>query len=85
MRKKPMEQVDSEWSSTRICPCGSSFNWSGVDDDLDSWMAEHKPHTNGKLMQEASDDWHKVYGKKPSPTIIALEDLFIVLPKRENE
>ena len=66
--KKQIKQVDNEWSSTRFCPCGSSFSWSETASDLDEWMKEHKPHANGKLLQESGDDWHKVYGKKPKPT-----------------
>lgn len=71
-KKQPMQQIDDLDSSTRICPCGGSYSWSGSDDYLSKWMSEHEPHSNGKLAQEAGDDWAKVYGEKPELSITDL-------------
>lgn len=37
-------QFDDYETSTRTCPCGASFSWSGFDDALAAWMEKHKPH-----------------------------------------
>lgn len=37
------EEVAAE-TSTRICPCGDRFTWSGLSADLEPWMAKHVHH-----------------------------------------
>ncbi len=34
--------------TTRHCPCGDSFSWTGFDDRLDPWMKKHRVHTGDK-------------------------------------
>lgn len=43
-----IEQYTDLDSITRICPCGSYVMASGNDyEELDEWMVEHLPHTDG--------------------------------------
>jgi hypothetical protein len=37
-------RVDTEATSQLFCPCGASLTWEGVDDRLQPWLAEHRPH-----------------------------------------
>lgn len=37
------EEVDAD-TSTRICPCGDRFTWSGVSPDIEAWMVKHVRH-----------------------------------------
>jgi hypothetical protein len=37
-----MRRSDSEETSTLICPCGESFEWSGLEDGSSAWLLKHE-------------------------------------------
>lgn len=60
-----MKQYDDLDSSTRVCPCGASFAWSGFDDGLERWMAAHEGHHDGALTAETTADGERMTGPQP--------------------
>lgn len=66
---EPMRQVSNEWDATRYCPCGSTFTWTDAGTGVSEWTLQHKHHSNGTLIEQAGDDWAKVYASKPNPRI----------------
>ncbi len=69
---KPMElHVDLDWCTLK-CPCGAEY-CNRYADDMTEWLsfeAEHKPHTNGQLLEIVTDNGAKVLTKKPAPRLI---------------
>ena len=39
-----MRRHDGADDSTLHCPCGESFEWSGISDALDPWLLKHESH-----------------------------------------
>ena len=61
------KQFDGYETSTRVCPCGAAFTWSGFSDDLDGWMKIHEPHAGGRsVKQETTADGERAYGPRES-------------------
>jgi len=56
-------QFDDYETSTRVCPCGDRFTWSGFSDRLDAWMLLHKPHAEDgvETLQVLTDDGRRAY------------------------
>jgi hypothetical protein len=64
-----MKQLDDEWSSTRVCPCGESITWSEIDPRLDDWMKVHGPHCNGDLRCIETESGARVTGGMPEHVV----------------
>lgn len=45
-----MNQHNDEDTSTRRCPCGELFTWSGVDPRLERWMFDHRQHVSQSIV-----------------------------------
>jgi hypothetical protein len=54
-------QFDDYESSTRVCPCGARFTWSGADPALDRWMADHEPHAGPAVDSTVTADGQRAY------------------------
>lgn len=73
-----MKQYDDRDKSTRVCPCGATFSWSGYDacimtpgqkdgrhvpaTPLGLWMGLHIAHTNGICIIITTKDGAKATG-----------------------
>jgi hypothetical protein len=62
-------QVDLD-TSTYVCPCGSSFTWSGLDDGLRPWLDTHELHANGQTEETVTADGCRATGGTPTTRIL---------------
>lgn len=56
-----MKQFNDYESSTRVCACGASRTWSGLDDGLAAWTAEHAAHDPAPLKVKTTADGMRAY------------------------
>lgn len=46
-------RIDADYeTSTIVCPCGSSFTWSGYSEDLQPWKIKHAAHVDPETQPE---------------------------------
>lgn len=58
--------IDLDWCTYR-CPCGHSLcTRHRSDEEINRWLAEHKAHTNGSVLEHTTDNGNRVYSS-PAP------------------
>ena len=64
---QPMRlDVDLDWVTYK-CPCGSTCCTRFLDQyTIDGWVRDHRPHTNGKLLEHTTADGNRAWGT-PQP------------------
>jgi hypothetical protein len=70
MTDKPMYQYTDLDSVTRVCPCGSQI--TGEGETIGRWTQKHLEHSNGKMINECTDDGARCYSEKPAPYMVDL-------------
>lgn len=65
---QPMrKEVDLDWVSY-YCPCGAGFcTRNSKPTATDTWLAEHKPHTNGKQYVTTTERGQRAYAEPHPP------------------
>jgi hypothetical protein len=58
-----MKQFDDYESSTRVCSCGASITWEGLDDRLPAWMVEHEKHDRSAVEAQTTADGMRAYAE----------------------
>lgn len=63
---KPMRlDLDLEWGTYR-CPCGDKCRTDKHENDyIAAWIEQHRPHTNGKIIEHTTADGARIYWDGP--------------------